>query len=183
MNFVAEIPYHPANVIAEAVLGGWQFNGIGIFQSGGPFTVTCNQAYPRCDFNADGTTNDRVNLPSFGTDLGNPCQEEWLSGVFTAADFTNPAPGTFADQPRNAFRGRGFKNIDLSLFKNFPMPGTRGSRSAKLQVRLEAFNIANWVNLNNPNSSVTAATFGRVTSARTGTGGPRVIQIGGKYIF
>jgi hypothetical protein len=31
--------------------------------------------------------------------------------------------------------------------------------------------------------SLTAAAFGRVTSARTTTGGPRVIQIGGKYIF
>jgi len=58
-----------------------------------------------------------------------------------------------------------------------------GRPAAAAHSRLEAFNIGNWVNLNNPNSSVTAATFGRVTSARTGTGGPRVIQIGGKYIF
>jgi hypothetical protein len=34
-----------------------------------------------------------------------------------------------------------------------------------------------------PSSPVTSATFGRVTSTRGGTGGPRVIQIGGKYIF
>ena len=79
--------------------------------------------------------------------------------------------------------GPGFKNIDLSLVKNFQVPGTSGPRSARLQVRLEAFNVGNWVNLNNPNSSVTAARFGRVTSTRGGTGGPRVTQIGGKYIF
>ena len=183
MNFIAEIPYHASNAVVDAVLGGWQFNGIGIFQSGGPFSVSCNQAYPRCDFNADGTTNDRVNLPSFGTDLGNPSRDKWLSGVFTAADFTNPAPGSYANQPRNAFRGPGFRNIDMSLFKNFAVPGTRGARGAKFQIRLEAFNVGNWVNLNNPSGSVTAAAFGRVTSARTTTGGPRVIQIGGKYIF
>jgi hypothetical protein len=183
MNFIAEIPYHASNAVVDAILGGWQFNGIGIFQSGAPFSVSCSQAYPRCDFNADGTTNDRVNLPAFGTDLGDPSQDDWLNGVFTAVDFTNPAPGTYADQPRNAFRGPGFKNIDVSLFKNFAVPGTRGARSAKLQVRLEAFNIGNWVNLNNPSSSVTSATFGGVTSTRGGTGGPRVIQIGGKYIF
>ena len=43
-------------------------------------------------------TTTACNLPSFGTDLGNPSQEEWLSGVFTASDFTNPALGTFANQ-------------------------------------------------------------------------------------
>jgi hypothetical protein len=62
------------------------------------------------------------------------------------------------------------------------LPG-HGGRRSKVQMRLEAFNIGNWVNLNNPSGSVTAATFGRVTSARGGTGGPRVIQLGAKYLF
>jgi hypothetical protein len=185
MNFIVEVPFKSSNAIVNGVLGGWQLNGIGVFQTGPPFTVTCTQAYPRCDFNADGTTNDRVNLPSFGTDLGNPSQEKWMSGVFTAADFTLPAPGAFGNEPRNAFRGPGFKNLDLSLFKSFDVPGTGGARSAKLQIRLEAFNAFNWVNLNNPNTSLTAATFGRVTSSRNSTqsGGPRVAQLGVKYIF
>jgi hypothetical protein len=107
MNFIFEIPYHPSNAALNAALGGWQLNGTGIFQSGSPFTVTCGLAYPRCDFNADGVNNDRVNLPPNGTDLGDPSQEDWLSGVFNAADFTNPAPGTFGNEPRNAFRGPG----------------------------------------------------------------------------
>jgi hypothetical protein len=185
MNFIVELPFKSANPVLNAALGGWQLNGIGVFQSAPPFTVTCTQAYPRCDFNADGTTNDRVNLPSFGTDLGDVDQERWLSGVFTAADFTLPAPGTFGNEPRNAFRGPGFKNVDLSLFKNFDVPGTRGARSARLQVRLEVFNGLNWVDLNLPNSSLTSATFGRVTSSRSSaqSGGPRVAQVGLKYIF
>ena len=44
MNFIAEIPYRPENDVLRAVLGGWQFNAIGIFQTGGPFTVTCGFA-------------------------------------------------------------------------------------------------------------------------------------------
>lgn len=183
MNFIVEIPYAPANQLLKGVLGGWQVNGIAIMQTGAPFTVTCNQAYPRCDFNADGTLNDRVNLPSFGTDLGNPDQQKWLTGVFTAADFTLPAPGTFGTEPRNAFRGPKFANVDFSLIKNFVLPGRGARKASKVQVRLETFNVGNWPNLNNPNTSLTAATFGRVTSARGGTGGPRVIQIAAKYIF
>src|SRR5262249_24866147 len=125
---------------------------------------------------------DRVNLPSFGTNLGNPTQQQWLTGVFKAADFMLPAPFAVPTQPRNAFRGPGFKNVDLSLFKNFDLPGGGGGGS-KLHGRVAAFNVANWVNLFNPVATINATTFGRVTSARTGTGGPRVIQLALKYIF
>ena len=180
MNFILELPFHPSHPALNAVLGGWQMNGLGIMQSGLPFSVTCNQAYPRCDFNADGTTNDRVNMPSFATDFGSPDQARWLAGVFTAADFPNPQAGAFGNQPRNAFRGPGYKSFDLSLFKNFEVPGPSGVRAAKFQIRLEAFNAANWVNLANPNGSVTAGTFGRVTATRSG---PRTLQLGIKYIF
>jgi hypothetical protein len=183
-NFIWEIPYKPANAALNGVLGGWQVNGIAIMQSGAPFTVTCGLAYPRCDFNADGTTNDRTNLPAFGTDLGSPSQQEWLDGVFTAADFPLPASGTFGNEPRNAYRGPGFKNIDFSLVKNFEVPGRTGAAS-RIQLRLEAFNVGNWVNLRNPAANTNNANFGKVTTVRNPgeTGGARVIQIGLKYIF
>lgn len=182
MNFVWEVPFKPANPVLNAVLGGWQVNGISIMQSGAPFTVTCGFAYPRCDFNADGVNNDRVNLPSFGTDFGNPSLTEWVAGAFTAADFPLPAAGGVGTSGRNAFRGPGFKNVDLSLFKNFGFRGftTKGST---IQVRLEMFNVFNWVNLNNPAGNVNSANFGRVQSARGGTGGPRTVQFGLKYLF
>jgi len=187
-NFVAEIPYSPSNAVMKAILGGWQVNGIGIFQSGAPFTVTCGFAWPRCDANADGVNNDRTNLPPNGTDLGNPSQDDWFNGVMNAADFTNPAPGTFGNEPRNAFRGPGFKNVDLSLFKNFAVPGISGTRTSTVQIRVEAFNVFNWVNLNNPVSNTNSASFGRVTTVRGGTGGLsaggfRVIQLAAKYLF
>jgi hypothetical protein len=147
-----------------------------------PLTVTCSLAWPRCDFNGDGVNNDRVNAPASGTDLGSPSQEEWLNGVLNAADFTNPAPGTVADQPRNAFRGPGFRNMDFSLVKNFRLPGMSGQTS-NLQVRLEMFNAFNWINFNNPSSTVNSANFGRVTSQRGGTGGARVVQLGARWSF
>ncbi len=124
-----------------------------------------------------------MNLPSFGTNLGSLDRSKWLAGVFTAADFTYPAPGTFGTEPRNAFRGPGFKNVDFGLFKTFSVPGLVGPRPARVQVRIEAFNVANWVNLNNPQAAINNANFGRVTSARTGTGGPRVVQLALKYVF
>jgi hypothetical protein len=182
-NVIVEIPFNPTNPLLQGVLGGWQLNSLAIFQSGGPFSVVCTLAWPNCDFNADGVTfNERVNLPGSGTDLGSPSQEQWLAGVMNAADFTLPAPGTAANQPRNAFRGPGFRNVDFSLVKNFRLPGIATANST-LQVRLEMFNAFNWVNLNNPVTNVADANFGRVTSQRGGSGGARVIQLGGKWTF
>lgn len=181
MNVVWEIPYRSPNAAVDAVLGGWQLNAISILQSGEPFSVFCNQAWPRCDFNADGIANERLDV-SGSADIDSPSQDDWLNGVLDPSAFTNPT-GSASNQERNSFRGPGFKNLDLSLFKNFAVPGRGGARAAKLQVRLEVFNIGNWVNFNNPSGSITSNNFGRVTSARGGTGGPRTMQIGLKYIF
>ena len=178
LNFVWELPIRFDHRILNATIGGWQLNALSIMQTGTPFTVFCNQAWPRCDFNADGLNNDRVNLPAGGTDLGSLSQQDWLTGVFDPADFTNPAPGTFANQPRNAFRGPGYKNVDLSFFKNVSLPGFNG-RASTVQIRVEGFNAFNWVNFFNPSGSVTAGSFGRVTGAR----GMRVIQLGAKWMF
>lgn len=177
MNFIWDLPIRFSNRALDAALGGWQLNAISIMQTGSPFTVFCSQAYPRCDFNADGQNNDRMNVTG-GTDLDNPSRDEWLSGVLDPADFTNPAPGTAPNQERNAFRGPGYKNVDLSFFKNFSLPGFNG-RDSTVQVRIEAFNVFNQVNFFNPSGSITAGNFGRVTNARA----MRVIQLGGKWMF
>jgi hypothetical protein len=49
-----------------------------------------------------------------------------------------------------------------------------------VQVRVEAFNAFNWVNLNTPNNtSRNSANFGRITSA----GSPRVMQGALRFSF
>ena len=101
MNAIWQIPFTTDVKVLDSLLGGWQVNAITIYQSGNPFSVVCGLPYPQCDFNADGQTNDRVNVTR--TDLGNPSQSEWLAGVLTATHYTLPARGTLATQPRNAF--------------------------------------------------------------------------------
>jgi hypothetical protein len=55
-----------------------------------------------------------------------------------------------------------------------PVGGT-----ARLQVRVEIYNIFNQVNYGNPNASFGAANFGTITSA----GSMRQFQLGGKLLF
>jgi hypothetical protein len=177
LNAIFEIPFSSDRKALEAVLGGWQLNAITVYQSGGPFSVVCNAAYPRCDFNADGQTGERVNASQ--TDLGSPSQDQWLSGVLTPSDFSNPAAGTLSTQPRNAFRGPIYFNTDLSLFKNVRFPVVNG-RGMTVQLRLEAFNVFNRANLFNPVSAIdNTANFGRVTGVRDA----RIIQLGAKLLF
>ena len=62
-----------------------------------------------------------------------------------------------------------------SLFKGFSMP----FEGHRLEFRAEFFNVINRVNLGNPNTTLTNALFGRITSA----GDPRIIQLGLRYAF
>ncbi len=185
LNVIYQIPYEPTNLWLRNTIGGWQLNTVTIWQSGQPFSVTCAAAYPTCDFNADGNNGDRVNLPSFGTDLGSISDEQWLAGGLNAADFPLPATGTLGTLPRNAYYGPGYFSSDFSLFKNISLD-LFGARAQTLQLRVEAYNVFNTLNLNNPNTSVNAANFGRVTSIRTpggGLTGARLAQVGIKFLF
>ena len=185
VNVIYQIPYEPTNPWLRNTIGGWQLNTITIWQSGQPFTVTCNAAYPTCDFNADGNNGDRVNLPSFGTDLPDLSDEQWLAGGLVAADFPLPPSGTLGTLPRNAYYGPGYFSSDVSLFKNFTFNMFSG-RTQTLQLRVEAYNLFNTLNLNNPNTNTAATNFGRVTSIRSpggGLTGARLAQIGVKFLF
>ena len=185
MNVIWQIPYSPANAALRAVAGGWQLNAITIWRSGTPFNVTCNSAYPTCDFNADGNNGDRVNMPA-NLNLGGLSDDDWLAGAFTAADFPLPARGTLGTLPRNYYYGPDYFSTDLSLFKNFTLNalGTPGRQT--LQLRIEAYNVFNTLNLNNPVTNTAVANFGRVTSLRTpggGLPGSRLVQLGLKFTF
>jgi hypothetical protein len=169
-----------------AIFGGWQANVIGTYQSGRPFSVTCTSTI-RCDFNGDGSGYDRPNTPTFGNSLGNQSRSDFLTGVFRRQDFPTPTFGTNGNLGRNTFRGPDYTTVDFSLFKNIPI-----TEGVKLQLRAEAFNIFNRVNLflpnasygrpfnpNDPTSFNTDLTFGQSTAAFD----PRQLQFALKLVF
>ena len=47
-----------------------------------------------------------------------------------------------------------------------------------LELRLESFNLTNNINWGNPNTTLSAGSFGRITSM---AGAPRILQFGVKY--
>ncbi|HXD73779.1 MAG TPA: TonB-dependent receptor, partial [Vicinamibacterales bacterium] len=90
------------------------------------------------------------------------------------AAFSQPALGTLGNLQRNIVRGPGFKNIDAALSRLFPLGGTKS-----VEARIEAFNLFNWFEWGNPNTNLSAATFGQITSALS----PRVLQLAVKFNF
>ena len=71
--------------------------------------------------------------------------------------------------------GPGYRNIDMGLFRDVPLGG-----DMMLQLRAEATNVFNIVNLNNPGVALNApATFGKIRTARD----MRRIQLGARLSF
>ncbi|MCX6602088.1 MAG: carboxypeptidase regulatory-like domain-containing protein [Acidobacteria bacterium] len=156
---------------ARHLLGGWQLNGIIVLQTGAPLNVTDG-----FDNSLTGIGVDRPNLVGDPyLDNGRPRGERILKWYNTGAYAVSPS-GTFGNLGRNTGIGPALANTDLSIFKAFVMPY---SERHKFEIRAEFFNALNRVNLGNPNTNLTNALYGRITSA----GDPRIIQLGLRYSF
>lgn len=157
-----QIPGTFGNPLAAALLGDWSLTGILAMQSGAGFTVTSGVDNART-----GTGGQRADIsgdPTLSSDRTTP---EKILAWFNTSVYATNVLGTFGNSGRNSLRGPGSKNVDLGLHKTFATGG-----GTRFQVRIEAFNAFNWVNLGNPNTSQNSANFGRITSA----GSPRVMQ-------
>jgi hypothetical protein len=95
---------------------------------------------------------------------------------FDPTAFSAPAPLTFGNSPVDAVWGPGSISWDLAMFRNFPL-----REKLRLQARMEAYNVLNHFNLNNPNTAFGQATFGQVTSKSNSS--PRNLQLGLRLTF
>ena len=156
--------------VVRALLNDWTLSTIITLQSGTPLTITSGQ-----DRNFDGLTNDRADLvgdPEL--DSARP-REELIEQWFNTAAFAQPAIGQDGTAGRSIVDGPGYRNVDLGVFRDIRLMGRMA-----LQLRLEATNMLNIVNLQNPGTSLNApATFGKIRSARD----MRRIQLGARVSF
>jgi hypothetical protein len=156
--------------VLSALLDGWTLSTIITLQSGTPLTITSGQ-----DRNFDGLTNDRADLVGSPTlDSGRP-REELIEQWFNTAAFAQPAIGQDGTAGRSIVEGPGYRNVDLGVFRDISLIGR-----VALQLRLEATNVLDIVNLQNPGTALNApATFGRIRTARD----MRRIQLGARVSF
>lgn len=97
---------------------------------------------------------------------------------FPGQVFFNANPGETGNLGRTQINGPRFFNINAAVLKNI-----RFSESMRIQLRAEAFNVLNNVNLNLGGGTqyinIGAATFGQATAATT----PRVMQFAARFEF
>lgn len=160
----------------NAVLGGWQTNGLLRFDNGQPVSLSLSggTALP--------TYGIRPNL--LGPLLRNHAPN-WRDQYFSDPENVQaPAPNTIGTAPRDLpnLRAPGTDTAGLSLFKEIPLGRFR--EGMRLQYRLESFNAFNHPQFCGPNGTVPAAfvgsdpstyaNFGKVTSQ---CNSPREVQM------
>jgi hypothetical protein len=177
-------------------LGGWQFGGVWILQTGLPFTVytsaafhgTCGTAATpvACtegqaftvntggDYNADGTNYDIPNVPSFGRHLTGQNKADFLKGIFgapaggtAAAKFPTPTLGAEGNLGRNTYDASGYNNLDFTFEKFFGVPWFFGEKM-KIEAKGEVFNLFNRSNLWTMSGDLSTGNFGQATNQLPG---------------
>lgn len=167
-----EIPYgrgqnHAAgNSFLRYAAANWQLNGIWSLFSGVPFDVIVNG-----DIANTGNILERANLVLKDPYLPNKGPNGWLN----PAAFSVPPDYTFGNLGRNSLRTDWTRNLDLALFRHFPVRD-----KATVEFRAEAFNLTNTAIFGQPNSVLNAPNFGTISSTRNT---PRQVQLALKLLF
>jgi hypothetical protein len=177
IGFVYQLPWQSnggyGNVF-KAIVNDWQLNGTFAAFSGTPFTVTANGAVVNMPGNTQ--TADLVGDVQKVGEVG-------ASGTYyDVGAWAQPQGVRFGNTERNQFRGPGAVNLDMSLFRSFPMGGTR-----RLELRIEGANITNTPKFTNPNGDVNSGNFMRILgtfgTATSGAYFERNIRLGLRFSF
>ena len=154
-----------ANGFVNAVLGGWQMQGIMTLHSGLPFTPTISR-----DVSNTGI-GGQLPIRIASGKLANPTIADW----FDKTAFTVPANYTYGNSGSYILRADRFKNLDFSVFKQF-----QASERMRIEFRAEAFNLTNSPTFNPPGTNIDTSSGGVVTSTLSP---PRNIQGALKFSF
>jgi len=164
------------NSVTNAFIGGWITNFIFSHQTGQPFTIQCPIS-TTADFGCFANVVHGQDIYGGPHDV-----HQWLN----PNAFANPPVATQIGQSGTAplggsptpVRGPGFQNLDMSLFKQFPI-----HEAVKLEFRAEAFNLPNWHSFANPSANLNflnTAGFSQITSSRSN---PRILQLALKLYY
>ena len=181
MGWVYELPWlKDRNDATGAILGGWQVNGVFGWYSGTPFSIGGTNTPLNCAGCGSVLINFNGDSPEAIGTVGSGTTETYYDKSLFSQPTGLGVEG-FGTSKRNQFRRPSVWNVDLSLFKAFPIGRFRP------EFRLEAANLFNHVNWGAPVTGYTALNFLQFTpgSAESGTNSPgaRRIQIGLRFQF
>ena len=154
-----------SNSALRVVASNWRVSGIVTANTGSWLTVTTTR-----DLAFTGIPAQRVNQVN-----EDPYGDKSLTNYLNPAAFAFPANGTYGNEAARSIEGPGFWKVDMSIARVINVAAQR-----TVELRIEAFNLTNNFNWGDPNVSLDAGTFGRIT---TQVGDPRIMQFAIKYGF
>jgi hypothetical protein len=181
VNVLYQVPFgkgkrfSTGNGALDYIIGNWQINNLFQAHSGAPFTPMVGG-----DVSNTGSLGffnyEHANVvPGVSPNLSHRSTANW----FNTAAFSIPANGTYGDAGRNSLLGPAFWDLDTSIFREFPVGEGR-----HIEFRAEAFNLANHVNLGQPDNTLGDGTTGTINSTAYGNSFlNRQLQIAVKFIF
>jgi hypothetical protein len=184
-NYIYKIPlFDKSQGLLHTVAGGWEVAGTiidetGLVSAGNNQGPEMSIAYDTVGL--DGGYTNRPNLvggkmsyPKIKPTTG---RNEWFQteqlAVPTPAWLGGPNQG-FGSAGKDAIVGPGRVNFTTSLYKSFAV-----TERAHFELRFESFNTFNHTEYNNINDNLGASQYGQLTSVWD----PRVLELGGKFVF
>jgi hypothetical protein len=191
--------FHSSRGWMEKIIGGWSLSGIFDVHSGFPWSPvvsvnggslycgTCGygQLLPSAYLGGAGssTSNDAFKTPAASNfPLGGTAY--FATPSYTAyggTDYGSALPQS-PGLHRNSLNLPGYKDVDLTLAKDFGLPAMPGlGENARVEFRVDAYNVFNNLNFN-PNqisNNIGSPNFGTITGALSG----RVVTLGARFSF
>jgi hypothetical protein len=163
-DYVITPPTHFENRFIKAALGGWQWSGKLFLRSGLPYTVLDGNAFGDIAQNSVfGVVADQI-APgaSSSCGVGAVVTNTRLNPCLNASAFANTAATGFAytsypNQSRNQYRGPGYFDMDMALFKTFQV-----KERLNFGLGAQAFNVFNHPNFDPPDTILGSPQFGQI---------------------
>ncbi len=171
---------------ADEAIGGWRFAVVGVGYTGFPETLTAPNGNNSNSY-GQARPNQYRKLKIVGQSIDNwfgtdpsatPCTTPGVDNGVCA--YGVPASNTFGTARNGNIRGPGYRNVDMSAFKDFHI-----TESQTLGFRFDAFNAFNIASYGNPDVGITDSNFGNISNQGSGAvrSTERHLQFSANYRF
>jgi Carboxypeptidase regulatory-like domain len=136
------------SAVSDVLLGGWQFSGITVYQTGTPFSVINGGSSGGIAVSDNGGVANYFGTGSYADCVASPYSRGSYEGqdivqtfgplLYNPSAYVAPRGLTFGNCGRNSLKNPSRINFNVSLLKHFHVFGERD-----LEFRAEAFNVFN----------------------------------------
>jgi hypothetical protein len=172
VGYVYDLPFFKSAGLKNRLLGGWEWSGITLIQSGTPFSVYNGGGIGLIPGDNAGVANGIASGGSYPDLVGNPRAGVQNSSLpffgpllYNPAAFAAPTGLTFGTAGRNILNNPWRTNFDMALLKHFLI-----TESRYFEFRAEAFNVFNhteWAWLGGDGGSAANNAGSGITSANS----------------